>query len=284
MSTRKTAFISGASRAIGRAIAVGLAAAGFDVALTSRSLDEGGAPATPGGPPPSLDAAREAVEQAGSRCLALGCELSDPHSVAAAVNQVLEAWGRVDVVVHNGRYMGPGNMERFLDTSVERLRTQMEANLFAPLVIDQLVLPGMIAAGGGLIINMTSWAGYSTPLRPPERGGWGMGYSISKGALQRTAGMIRAEHGGQGVVCLNLQPGMIDEGGTGRGAPAETTGRVVSWLATSPEASSLNGETVEAQALCHRLGLLPGWDGPAVGGGPRVDYDLAGYNAQQSGG
>jgi NAD(P)-dependent dehydrogenase (short-subunit alcohol dehydrogenase family) len=276
-SPRKVAFISGGSRAIGAACAAALAEAGFDVAITSRSLDEGGPPAAPGGPPPSLDAAVAGVERAGGRCLALGAELTDPASVAAAVTTVLERWGRIDVVVHNGRYMGPGNMDRFLQTSVALLRTQMEANLFAPLLIDQMVLPQMIANGGGLLVNMTSYAGYASPLRA---GGWGMGYAVSKGALQRVAGMLRAEHGEQGIVCLNLQPGMVAEAG-GRGAPPETSGRVVAWLATAPEAAGFNGQTVEAQPLCHRLGLLPGWDGPAPEGPARIDYDLAGYNARE---
>lgn len=287
MSAGKVAFISGASRAIGLACAAELAAAGFDVALTSRSLREGEDPAALDAAasleqaPASLKAAVEAVEQAGARCLALPVELADPATVSAAVIRVLERWGRIDVVVHNGRYMGPGNMDRFLDTSLELLRKQMEANLFAPLVIDQLVLPQMIANGGGTLINMGSPAAYSSPLRPAGAGGWGMGYAISKGALQRVAGMLRAELGEQGIRCFNLQPGVIAETAGRRGAPPAVAGKVARWLCADPDAGALNGQTIEAQPFCHERGLLPGWNGPQAEHAESAEYDLAGYNLQQ---
>ena len=284
-TSRKVAFISGGSRAIGKSCAAELAAAGFDVAITSRTIHEGedaagDANAALERPPASLAAAVEAVERAGTRCLALPVELSDPATVSAAVIRVLERWGRIDVVIHNGRYMGPGHMDEFLNTSVELLRKQMEANLFAPLIINQLVLPQMILNGDGTVINMGSLAAYSSPLRPAGAGGWGMGYAVSKGALQRVAGVLRAELGDQGVHCFNLQPGLIAEG-AGRGAPAEVAGKVVRWLSTSPEATAYNGQTIEAQPFCHERGLLPGWSGPCVEDELVADPDLAGYNLQQ---
>jgi NAD(P)-dependent dehydrogenase (short-subunit alcohol dehydrogenase family) len=154
----------------------------------------------------------------------------------------------------------------------------MEANLFAPLVIDQLVLPQMIARGGGTLINMGSLAAYSSPRKP---GGWGMGYAVSKGALQRVAGMLRAELGEQGIRCFNLQPGAIAETPGRRGAPPEVAGKVARWLCTSPEAAGFNGQTIEAQPFCHERGLLPGWAGPEPEPADAFEYDLAGYNLQQ---
>ena len=284
---RKVAFISGASRAIGRTCAAELAAAGFDVAITSRSLHEGEEDGARDGAldldrtPASLAEAAQAVEQAGARCLAMPTELSDPATVSAAVTRVLERWGRIDVVVHNGRYMGPGNMDPFLETSLELLRKQMEANLFAPLVINQIVLPQMISGGGGTVINMGSLAAYASPLRPAGAGGWGMGYAVSKGALQRVAGMLRAEVGDKGICCFNLQPGIIAESPGRRGAPPEVAGKVARWLCTSPEAAALNGQTIEAQPFCHERGLLPGWSGPQAETRESAEYDLAGYNLQQ---
>jgi NAD(P)-dependent dehydrogenase (short-subunit alcohol dehydrogenase family) len=106
-----------------------------------------------------------------------------------------------------------------------------------------------------------------------------MGYAVSKGALQRVAGVLRAELGDEGVLCFNLNPGIIAETASSRGAPPEVAGKVASWLATSPEAAALNGGTIEAQPFCHEHGLLPGWDGPYVPTTATADYDLAGYEA-----
>jgi NAD(P)-dependent dehydrogenase (short-subunit alcohol dehydrogenase family) len=142
--SRKVAFITGASRGIGKACAIELAEAGFDIAITARTVKEGEArehsstvKETDTSPlPGSLESTAEAVEKAGAKVLAVQGDLLDPASLGAAVTTVLERWGGVDVVVHNGRYIGPGHMDRFLDTPMELLRKQVEGNLFAPLQIN----------------------------------------------------------------------------------------------------------------------------------------------------
>jgi NAD(P)-dependent dehydrogenase (short-subunit alcohol dehydrogenase family) len=297
---RKVALITGASRGIGKACALELADAGFDVAITARTVAEGesrehsstlkASDTTP--LPGSLETTAQLIEKAGAAALPVAADLLDPASLGAAVTKVLERWGRIDVVVHNGRYIGPGHMDRFLETPMEILRRHMEANVFAPLIIDQLVLPQMIARGGGTIVDITSGAAYATPAKPAGAGGWGMGYSISKGAFHRVAGMLKTELADQGIRCFNLQPGYIvteriqqdmakfgfeaDDGA----APATVPAKVVRWLCTSPEAEALNGETIEAQQLCHERQLLPGWQGPRRPKEMGVLMDLAGYRAQ----
>jgi NAD(P)-dependent dehydrogenase (short-subunit alcohol dehydrogenase family) len=297
--TRKVAFITGASRGIGKACAVELAEAGFDVAVTARTVVEGeprehsptvrrsDTSALPG----SLNSTAALVEQKGAKAMAVAADLLDPASLGAAVTKVLERWGRIDVVVHNGRYIGPGHMDRFLDTPIELLRKQMEANVFAPLIIDQLVLPQMIANGGGVIINITSACGYGDPLKPAGSGGWGMGYSLSKGACQRVAGFIKVELADQGVRCFNVQPGFVSTermaqdmakfGFAAQGAPPETTAKVVSWLCVSPEADAYNAKNIEAQQFCHARGFLPGWPGPYISAQEGIEYDLSGYHLDQ---
>ena len=176
--------------------------------------------------------------------------------------------------VHNGRYIGPGHMDVFLDTPIELLRKQMEGNFFAPLIINKLVLPAMIAQGGGTIINITSGSGYGDPLKPAGQGGWGMGYGTSKGAFHRVAGFLAVELADKGIRCHNVQPGLIATeriaqdmakfGITNEGAPVEVMGKVVRWLCTDPEAEQYNGRNLEAQYFCHERKLLPGWDGPKL--------------------
>jgi NAD(P)-dependent dehydrogenase (short-subunit alcohol dehydrogenase family) len=297
--SRKVAFITGASRGIGKACAIELAAAGFDIAITARTKAEGeqrehsstlkasDTSALPG----SLDSTAALIEKEGVEALTVPADLLDPASLGAAVTTVLDRKGRIDVVVHNGRYIGPGHMDRFLDTPIDLLRKQMEGNVFAGLTINQLVLPAMIAQGGGTIVNITSAAGYGDPSQPAGQGGWGMGYGISKGAFQRIAGFLKVEHGHQGVRCFNIQPGFIATermaqdmakfGFDASGAPPAVPAKVVRWLCTDPEAEAYNGKNIEAQYFCHERGLLPGWEGPQPTGGGGMNLDLSGYNLQQ---
>jgi NAD(P)-dependent dehydrogenase (short-subunit alcohol dehydrogenase family) len=279
---KRVAFVTGASRGIGKSCAVELARAGFDVAITARTVREGeqrehsstvkasDTSALPG----SLDGTAELVRAEGVECLVVPADILDPASLGAAVTTVLERMGGVDVIVHNARYIGPGHMDRFLDTPIELLQKQMQGNVFAPLQINQLALPSMVAAGGGTIVNITSASGYADPTLPAGEGGWGMGYGISKGAFHRIAGFLAVELGDQGIRCFNVQPGLIATeriaqdmakfGIENNGAPVEVMGKVVRWLCTDPEAASYNGRNIEAQHFCHARGLLPGWDGPRL--------------------
>jgi NAD(P)-dependent dehydrogenase (short-subunit alcohol dehydrogenase family) len=282
MSESKVAFITGASRGIGKACALDLADAGYRIAITARTVQEGeqrehsstlrGSDLSP--LPGSLSGTVGIIEERGGTATAIPADLLDSASLGAAVATVLERWGRIDVVVHNGRYIGPGHMDLFLDTPIELLRKQMEGNFFAPLVINKLVLPSMIARGGGTIVNITSASGYGDVLKPAGSGGWGMGYGTSKGAFHRVAGFLAVELADKGIRCFNVQPGLIATeriaqdmakfGITNEGAPMEVMGKVVRWLCTDPEAEQYNGRNVEAQYFCHEKGLLPGWDGPKL--------------------
>src|ERR1700736_2267252 len=119
-----TAFVTGASRGIGKAIAVHLARAGFDVALTARSVKEGeerehssSLHRSDTSPlPGSLSSSARLVEAAGVRSLIVPADLTDRASVIAAADTVEGKWGPVDVLVNNGRYVGPGHMDQFEDT------------------------------------------------------------------------------------------------------------------------------------------------------------------------
>ena len=280
MADDRVVFITGASRGIGKACALELAAAGFRVAITARTVQEGeqrehsstlrDSDLSP--LPGSLNGTVELIEKEGGTAMAVPADLLDPPSLEAAVSSVLDRWGRIDVVVHNGRYIGPGHMDLFLDTPIELLRKQMEGNFFAPLLINQLVLPQMIERGDGIIVNITSGSAYGDPTKPAGQGGWGMGYGTSKGAFHRVASFVAVELGDKGIRCFNVQPGLIATERIGqdmakfgienKGAPMEVMGKVVRWLCTDPEADEFNGRNIEAQFFCHQRGLLPGWEGP----------------------
>ncbi len=278
MSGNRVALVTGASRGIGKAIAVHLARAGLDVAVAARTIHEGEerehsstVAASDTRPlPGSLDGTAALVEEAGVRALPLPLDLLDRVSLGAAVTTVFERWGRIDVLVNNGRYVGPGHMDRLLDTPVALLDRHLEANVMAPVILTRLVLPAMVERGAGVIINLASGSGRRDPPAPAGEGGWGLGYGMSKGALHRLAGIVAVELGHTGVLAFNLSPGFVateriamDMGGFGfdasAGAPADVVGAVAAWLVTAPEARERNGTWVEAQEVCRELGLLPGW-------------------------
>jgi NAD(P)-dependent dehydrogenase (short-subunit alcohol dehydrogenase family) len=274
------AFVTGASRGIGKAVAVAFAEAGFDVAITARSQVEGEerehsstVRASDMRPlPGSLATTAAAITATGREVLAVPADLLNLASVGAATALVLERWGRVDVLVNNGRYVGPGHMDLFLDTPIGLIDQHLTANVLAPMHILQMALPGMLARGSGTVITMSSGAGTSDPPAPAGAGGWGMGYSVSKGALHRVLGVLAVEHAGSGLRFFNVNPGGVaterirsDMAGFGfdgaRWAPPELIGAVLTWLATSDEASTLPGIDVQAQELSRDRGLFPAWTG-----------------------
>jgi NAD(P)-dependent dehydrogenase (short-subunit alcohol dehydrogenase family) len=267
----KVAFVTGASRGIGKAVAIALARIGYSVAVTARTVNGGeqrehsstiaSTDTTP--LPGSLSETAALIREEGQDALPVPADLLDEASLGAAVATVLERWGRIDLVVHNGRYIGPGHIDRCL------------------------IIPSMIEHGGGVIANITSASGYGDPTKPAGEGGWGMGYGISKGAFQRIAGFLAVELQEQNVRCFNIQPGLIATERIGQdmakfgianvGAPPEVVAEVVNWLVTDPGASAFNGRTIEAQWFCHEHKLLEGWDGPTPTGN-NIRYDDAAGN------
>ncbi len=276
--SEKVAFVTGASRGIGKAIAVELAHAGYDVAITARTVHEGESrehsstlkrsDTTP--LPGSLDSTAQQIEATGRRCLTVPADLLDHPSLVSAADRVLAELGRVDVLVNNGRYIGPGHMDLILDTPIRILRDHLEANALAPVVLVKALVPQMVERGNGTVINITSGVAYGDPPAPAGQGGWGLGYAFSKGALHRIAGVLAVELRDRGIKAFNVQPGFIateriaqDMAAFGfdasTGAPPAVIAKVCRWLLESPDAALRNGQNIEAQDVCSALGLLPGW-------------------------
>jgi NAD(P)-dependent dehydrogenase (short-subunit alcohol dehydrogenase family) len=272
------AFVTGASRGIGKAMSVHLARAGYDVAVGARTLFEGESRehsstvavsnTTP--LPGSLTSTAALVAAEGRKALPVYLDLLDRTSLGSATATVFERWGRIDVLVNNGRYVGPGHMDQVLDTPIDLLDRHLEANVMAPVVLAKLVLPLMVERGGGVVINLASSAGTMDPAKPAGSGGWGLGYGMSKGALHRMAGLLAIELADRGIAAYNLSPGFvateriaIDMAEFGfdasLGAPPDIVGAVAAWLVTSPDARARNGQWIEAQEVCRDLGLVPGW-------------------------
>jgi NAD(P)-dependent dehydrogenase (short-subunit alcohol dehydrogenase family) len=196
-------------------------------------------------------------------------DLLDRASLSAAVEQVLKTWGRIDVLVNNAIHTGPGSMLRFDDTTIEMIETKLAANVVAQVVLLKAVLPHMVARGSGTIVNVTSAVAITDPPAPPGEGGWGIAYAMSKGAFHRLAPNLTVEY--PDLLFFNLEPGYVqteralqnaaDLGLEGKypGAPPSVPASVIAWLATSPDARELNGQTITAQRFAKQHGLHAPW-------------------------
>lgn len=279
MSERPVALVTGASRGIGRASALSLAEAGFDVAITARTVLEGEGRAEPNSVrsdtvvavPGSLEATAAQIESRGVRALPIQMDLLDVAAVVASPATVLAEWGRIDVLFNNAIFQGVGAMDRIMDLTDAALHDLLRGNMIHQILLIQQVLPHMLERGSGRIIDMVSGSARHDPPGPPGEGGWGIAYSASKAAFGRVAGGIEAEFGPRGIRAFNVDPGNVvtekrralhpgatfeDDFGT---EPAEATAAVVAWLASSPDAVGFVGKWIYAPKLCADLGLLSGY-------------------------
>ena len=273
--TRPVAFVTGASRGIGRATAILLAEQGYDVAVTARTLQDGqgrddsdigkGSLELPG----SVESTAAAVEAAGGRALRIALDMGDRSAIDAAVDEVLAAWGRVDLVVNNAVHLG-GTTTRLLDLTPEVLEATFEVNAINALYLIQRCLPAMLEQGGGVILNVSSTASLNDPPGPAGAGGWGVSYGMSKAALNRIAGVVQVEYGDRGIRAYTVVvsatterasitrrlAGFPDPGGTTPAEPASA----LAWLALgSPEAVALSGAILDAAELVAEHELHADW-------------------------
>ena len=282
--SRKVAFVTGASRGIGKASAIALAEVGYDVVATARTAVEGekydysptfahsGARAMPG----SIEKTAEEVRKRGREALPIRLDLLDRASIDAALARTLHEWGRIDLLLNNGIYQGPGVMEPFLALPDDAIRRIFEGNLFAQIHITQQVVRHMLASGSGIVINVTSGAALTDPPGPVGRGGWGFAYAASKGAFHRMAGILHVELSGRGIRAYNVNPGYVvtealralfgeksDLDEARPGVPPEVPAAAIAWLASNPAAAALAGKTIDACQLCKERGLSTKHHAPA---------------------
>lgn len=272
MVDRKIAFVTGASRGIGRAACLALADCGWDVVVTARTVKEGAA--ADGRPlSGSIESTAEEVRKRGQQALAIPLDLLEPSSIDDATSQALAEWGHIDLLLNNGIYTGPGTMDHVLDIEPTELQRLFQGNLFSQIQLVQRVLPGMLARERGTVINMVSGSGVSDPPAAAGEGGWGFAYAASKAAFHRMVGVLAVEHPGRGLHFVNLDPGFVmteamrlndpDEAISDHfhPAPPSVPASVIAWLADQGGARQWNGNTVLAQKIALKLSLHPDWRG-----------------------
>lgn len=181
----KTAFITGASRGIGRAIAVAYAEAGADVALVAR--DEA-----------ALAEVRKEVEAAGRKAVVLTCDVTDRDRVIETVNTAIAELDRIDIVVNNAG--GTSFMAPFTEMRFSGWEKVMKLNVDSIVHVCQAVGPHMLERGSGSVINVASVAGLGgTPTLSP--------YGASKAAVVSLTRSLAMEWGPKNVRVNALCPG-----------------------------------------------------------------------------
>ena len=282
--TARVALVTGASRGIGRSAAVALARRGFDVVITARTVHEGDGRAHASSalvqsePVPiagSLDTTATEIEALGRRCLPLRMDLMERASVERVAEDALAEWGRVDVLVNNAIYQGPGTMDRILDLPLELAERCLVGDYLHPLLLTQMLLPQMLDRGAGRLVNMLSEAAFTTPPAPAGAGGWGVAYAAAKAAFHRVTDMCHVEFADRGILAFSIAPGLtLTESMRASGtdtvlvkaghvpAPPEVAGEVAAWLGDDLAAAEYAGQIVSSRPLCKELGLVAGWPPP----------------------
>ena len=182
----KTAVITGGGSGIGRAIAEKYARQNADVTIFE--LTEGHAAET-----------LNEIHEAGGQAQAYACDVSDPTSVEAAVSETLEKSKSIDILVNNAGIAHVGNA---VDTSVEDFDRIYQTNVRGVYNCLHTILPHMVKAGGGVILNLASIVSLTGI---PDR----FAYSMSKGAVLTMTYSVATDFIGQNIRCNCICPGRV---------------------------------------------------------------------------
>ena len=180
----KKAFVSGASRGLGRQFANALANAGADVAVTSRTLS-------------SLEGTNKEIETAGSKCVSLEMNVLNLESIQDAVNKAEQELGEIDILINNA---GCNIRKPALEVSWEDWNTVVDTNLKGAFFLAQAIAKGMTQRNYGRIVNIgsvTCVAGYAG-LAP---------YGASRGGIKQMTMSLAHDWGDKGVTVNCLAPG-----------------------------------------------------------------------------
>jgi NAD(P)-dependent dehydrogenase (short-subunit alcohol dehydrogenase family) len=182
----KVALVTGASRGIGRAIALAYAEAGADVMLTSRKQE-------------ALEGVAAEVAEAGGKAEVFAAHAGEPEQIAACVAATVERLGRVDILVNNAAtnpYMG-----RPIDIDLPRFDKTWQVNYRGPVVWAQEAWKASMAAHGGTILNMASVGGLSVETSIGH-------YNVTKAALIHLTRTLAADLA-PGVRVNAIAPGLV---------------------------------------------------------------------------
>ncbi|UDF33043.1 UNVERIFIED_ORG: SDR family oxidoreductase (plasmid) [Roseateles sp. XES5] len=187
-ASNRTALVTGASRGIGAAIAVGLARRGYDVALNDIARQKD-----------TLSGVAAEIEALGRRAVTVLADVSDRAAVETMVKTAIEAFGHIDVVVNNAGILIAGDVDGLKE---EYWDSVMDVNAKGTFLVIQSLLPTMKARRYGRIVNIASIGGkHGAPSQAH--------YSASKAAVMGFTRVLAQEVGVDGITANCVCPGII---------------------------------------------------------------------------
>lgn len=243
------AIVTGSSRGLGRAIAKAYAREGARVVVCAR-------PKSPTGLPGTIDETARAIQAEGGEVFPVPCDVADEAQVKAMVQQVMERYGQIDVLVNNAGVMIIA--EPFLEINPSRWDLLMNANVRGPYLMCWYVLPVMVKQRRGSIINIGSRMGWDA-----DRGG-GVPYSTSKAAVHMLSLTLAREVREYNIAVNILNPGGLKSEGSSvvpwarhdwhERIEPEVVGPCAVYLALQ-DANSLTGQLVRQSEFGKTWGL-----------------------------
>jgi NAD(P)-dependent dehydrogenase (short-subunit alcohol dehydrogenase family) len=232
--TDKVAIVTGASRGIGRVIALGLAKRGATVVGTARNMDS--SPGTGG----TLRETFDMIEAAGGRGMAIAGSITESDAVNDLVSHVARELGRIDILVNNAGYHPGVSITEMTD---EQWHAMIEVNINAVFFMTRAVVPVMRKQRSGNILGVSSGAGTRRPRADNT------GYAGTKGFMDRSFFNLAHELKDDGIAVNTWSPGILATDMNAGRQPGEPVGVVepsAMWL-LSQTADTFTGQNVRRE-------------------------------------
>jgi dehydrogenase/reductase SDR family protein 1 len=259
--TGKVALVTGASRGVGKGIALGLGEAGATVYITGRTVEEGKAAVDL---PGNIYQTEEEIASLGGRGIAVRCDHTNDEEVKDLFRRLQVEQDRLDILVNNvwGGYefYNDGteywNEKGFWTVPLSRWEKSFQAGVRAHYVASLFAAPIMITQQSGLIVNISFFAA--------QRDDKGVTYGVAKAADDRMAACMAYELREHNVAVVSLYPGLVRTESVMKAAQyldlsnsesPQFIGRVVAALATDPDLMRKSGQILVAAAVAQEFGI-----------------------------
>ena len=257
----KVALVTGASRGIGKGIALGLGEAGATVYITGRTVEEGKAAVDL---PGTINVTAEEVSKLGGNGIAIHCDHTNDAEVKDVFQRIQDEQDRLDILVNNVW----GGYEHFNDRTefwkekgfwtvpLARWDKMFQAGVRAHYIASVLAAPMLIAQHSGLIVNISFFAA--------QKDNAGVAYAVAKAADDRMAACLAHELHEHNVAAVSLYPGLVRTESVMKAAQyfdlsnsesPQFIGRAVAALANDPNLMQKSGQVLVAAALALEYGF-----------------------------
>jgi 3-hydroxybutyrate dehydrogenase len=244
----RRALVTGAGRGIGRSIALALAEAGADVAVTARTSSE-------------IEQVADEIKAMGRNAIARPCDVADASQVEQLATSIIKSFGAIDILVNNA---GSGKSHKFLNHPDELWHEMLATNLTSVFYVTRAFAPGMVAQNWGRIINIASVAS-----KVGAR--YIAAYTAAKHGVLGLTRALAAEFVSDGVTVNAICPGYVDTPMTDASIEnmfkrtGMTEEQAREFLAqTSPQNRLIEPEEVAALAVFLALDSSKGINGQAI--------------------